>query len=98
MIEDSHTIDNTDNYNINNNWPIFKPFDGPYSLLTYKKDYIQIKNEILVGIVVACAQVPESVAFSFLAGVPPTVGLHAAWIIGFIVSLTGNRPGLISGT
>ena len=79
------------------NWPIFRPLDGPYPLSVYKKDYIQIKNEILVGIVVGCAQVPESVAFAFLAGVDPGVGLHAAWIIGFIVAFSGNRPGLISG-
>ena len=63
----------------------------------YKKDYLQIKNEILVGIVVGCAQIPESVAFAFIAGVEPSIGLHAAWIIGFIVAFTGNRPGLISG-
>eukprot|EP00486_Rosalina_sp_Unknown_P005109 CAMPEP_0201570468 /NCGR_PEP_ID=MMETSP0190_2-20130828/12757_1 /ASSEMBLY_ACC=CAM_ASM_000263 /TAXON_ID=37353 /ORGANISM="Rosalina sp." /LENGTH=208 /DNA_ID=CAMNT_0047994045 /DNA_START=113 /DNA_END=735 /DNA_ORIENTATION=+ len=63
-------------------WPHFEPLDGPYPLSTYKKDIKQVKNEVLSGLVVSFAQVPEAVAFSFLAGVDPFIGLHAAWIVG----------------
>ena len=56
-----------------------------------------IKNDILSGAVVAVALVPEAIAFSFIAGVSPVVGLYAAFIIGLIVSLLGGKPGMISG-
>ena len=49
-------------------WPHFEPLDGPYPCSVYRKDYKQLKNEILSGLVVSFAQVPEAVAFSFLAG------------------------------
>ena len=55
------------------------------------------KNEITSGITVALALVPEAVAFSFVAGVDPLVGLYAACMVGFITSLFGGRPGMISG-
>ncbi len=55
------------------------------------------KRELLSGITVALAQVPEAVAFAFVAGVPPIVGLQAAWINGFFASLFGDRPGMITG-
>ena len=78
-------------------WPVFEPLDGPYPLEVYKKDFKQLKNEILSGLVVSFAQVPEAVAFSFLAGVDPFIGLHAAWIVGFITSFFGGRCAEISG-
>ena len=56
-----------------------------------------IKNDILSGMVVAVALVPEAIAFSFIAGVSPLVGLYAAFIIGLITSLFGGKPGMISG-
>ncbi len=56
-----------------------------------------IKNDILSGVVVAVALVPEAIAFSFIAGVSPLVGLYAAFIIGLITSLFGGKPGMISG-
>lgn len=56
-----------------------------------------IKNDILSGAVVAVALVPEAIAFSFIAGVSPVVGLYAAFIIGLITSLMGGKPGMISG-
>jgi len=56
-----------------------------------------IKNDILSGLVVAVALVPEAIAFSFIAGVSPIVGLYAAFIIGLITSLIGGKPGMISG-
>lgn len=55
------------------------------------------KNDILSGITVALALVPEAVAFAFVAGVDPLVGLYAAFMIGFITSIFGGRPGMISG-
>ena len=57
----------------------------------------QIRTEILAGLTVSLALVPEAVAFAFVAGVHPLVGLYAAFIVGFITSLTGGRPGMISG-
>ena len=55
------------------------------------------KADILSGMTVALALVPEAVAFAFLAGVPPLVGLYAAFIICLITSVLGGRPGMISG-
>jgi SulP family sulfate permease len=55
------------------------------------------KNDILSGLTVALALVPEAVAFAFVAGVDPLVGLYAAFMIGLITSLFGGRPGMISG-
>ncbi|MFT2111091.1 SulP family inorganic anion transporter [Marinomonas sp. 2405UD68-3] len=56
-----------------------------------------IKNDLLSGLTVALALVPEAVAFAFVAGVAPLVGLYAAAIVGFITSAIGGRPGMISG-
>ena len=56
-----------------------------------------IKIEILSGLTVALAMVPEAVAFSFVAGVHPLVGLYAAFIVGLVTALIGGRPGMISG-
>lgn len=55
------------------------------------------KNDILSGITVALALVPEAIAFAFVAGVPPHIGLYSAVIIGLITALFGGRPGMISG-
>ena len=56
-----------------------------------------IKNDVLSGLTVALALVPEAVAFAFVAGVDPLVGLYAAFMIGLITSIFGGRPGMISG-
>ena len=56
-----------------------------------------IKNDVLSGLVVAVALVPEAIAFSFIAGVSPIVGLYTAFILGLITSLIGGKPGMISG-
>ncbi|MCF6273707.1 MAG: SulP family inorganic anion transporter [Rhodobacteraceae bacterium] len=53
--------------------------------------------ELLAGLTVALALVPEAVAFAFVAGVDPLVGLYAAFIVGLITALFGGRPGMISG-
>ena len=55
------------------------------------------KNDILSGLTVALALVPEAVAFAFVAGIDPMVGLYGAFIMGLITSLFGGRPGMISG-
>ena len=57
----------------------------------------QTKTEILSGLTVALALVPEAVAFAFVAGVHPLVGLYAAFIVGLVTALLGGRPGMISG-
>jgi SulP family sulfate permease len=56
-----------------------------------------VKSDILSGITVALALVPEAVAFAFVAGVDPLVGLYAAFMVGLITSVFGGRPGMISG-
>ncbi|WP_274166471.1 SulP family inorganic anion transporter [Enterovibrio gelatinilyticus] len=56
-----------------------------------------IKNDVLSGLTVALALVPEAVAFAFVAGVDPMVGLYAAFIMGLLTSILGGRPGMISG-
>ncbi len=56
-----------------------------------------LKNDILSGITVALALVPEAVAFAFVAGVSPIVGLYGAFMMGLITSIFGGRPGMISG-
>ncbi|MFT4742548.1 MAG: SulP family sulfate permease, partial [Yoonia sp.] len=57
----------------------------------------RVRIEILSGLTVALALVPEAVAFAFVAGVNPLVGLYAAFIVGLITALIGGRPGMISG-
>ncbi len=57
----------------------------------------RIKVEVLAGLTVALALVPEAVAFAFVAGVEPLVGLYAAFIVGLITACIGGRPGMISG-
>lgn len=57
----------------------------------------RIRIEVLSGLTVALALVPEAVAFAFVAGVDPLVGLYAAFIVGLITALIGGRPGMISG-
>lgn len=61
------------------------------------KTKINYKNEILSGITVALALVPEAIAFAMIAGLSPLTGLYAAFSIGLITSIFGGRPGMISG-
>lgn len=56
-----------------------------------------VKNDVLSGLTVALALVPEAVAFAFVAGVDPLVGLYAAFMVGLITACIGGRPGMISG-
>ena len=63
----------------------------------YIQRHANIKDDILSGLTVALALIPEAVAFSFVAGVEPLVGLYAAFIVGLITAVGGGRPGMISG-
>ncbi|MFK5923824.1 MAG: SulP family inorganic anion transporter [Verrucomicrobiota bacterium] len=63
----------------------------------FQKKRGNLKDDSLSGITVALALVPEAIAFSFIAGVNPLVGLWAAVFMGFITSAFGGRPGMISG-
>lgn len=56
-----------------------------------------IKNDVLSGLTVSLALVPEAIAFAFVAGVDPKVGLYAAFMMGLITAVLGGRPGMISG-
>lgn len=62
-----------------------------------RKRAVNAKNDILSGLTVALALVPEAVAFAFVAGVDPLVGLYAAFMVGLITATFGGRPGMISG-
>ncbi len=62
-----------------------------------RKRVSNVRNEVFSGITVALALVPEAVAFAFVAGVDPLVGLYAAFMVGLITSIFGGRPGMISG-
>ncbi|MFT4693769.1 MAG: SulP family sulfate permease [Francisella sp.] len=79
---------------------IYSKNDGEFLLLAnYKNSFIgkNIKTDMLSGIVVAVALIPEAIAFSFIAGVSPTVGLYTAFILGLITALIGGKPGMVSG-
>ncbi len=56
-----------------------------------------LKNDILSGLTVSLALIPEAIAFAFVAGVDPKVGLYAAFMMGLITAIFGGRPGMISG-
>ena len=58
---------------------------------------INLKNEALAGLTVALALVPEVIAFAFVAGIDPLIGLHTSVIIGLCAAIFGGRPGMISG-
>ncbi|HEY9183918.1 MAG TPA: SulP family inorganic anion transporter [Salegentibacter sp.] len=58
---------------------------------------VNYKTEILAGLTVALALIPEAVAFAFIAGLSPLTGLYAAFVMGLITAIFGGRPGMISG-
>lgn len=62
-----------------------------------KKDWLgNVRGDILAGMVVALALIPEAIAFSIIAGVDPKVGLYASFAIAVIIAIVGGRPGMIS--
>ena len=64
---------------------------------TLRQDWLSnVRNDLLAGLVVALALIPEAIAFSIIAGVDPKVGLYASFSIATIMAFTGGRPGMIS--
>ncbi len=64
---------------------------------TFRRDWLSnVRADILAGIVVALALIPEAIGFSMIAGVDPKVGLYASFCIAMIISITGGRPAMIS--
>jgi sulfate permease, SulP family len=55
------------------------------------------QTQIVSGITLALAQIPESISFSLVLGVNPVLGLQSAWIMGLVTSLMGGRPGMVAG-
>ena len=67
------------------------------SLQSLRQDWLSnVRNDLLAGLVVALALIPEAIAFSIIAGVDPKVGLYASFSIATIIAFTGGRPGMIS--
>lgn len=67
-----------------------------FNLFNFKQK-IDYKTEVLSGLTVAMALIPEAVAFAIIAGLSPLTGLYAAFVMGLITSILGGRPGMISG-
>ena len=63
----------------------------------FRADWLSnVRNDLLAGLVVALALIPEAIAFSIIAGVDPKVGLYASFCIATVIAFTGGRPGMIS--
>ncbi|MCA1776660.1 MAG: sodium-independent anion transporter, partial [Loktanella sp.] len=68
------------------------------TLTDYRQQWFgNIRGDVLAGIVVALALIPEAIAFSIIAGVDPKVGLYASFSIAVVIAIVGGRPGMISG-
>ncbi len=68
-----------------------------FSIATLRREWLSNpRGDILAGIVVALALIPEAIGFSIIAGVDPKVGLYASFSIAVIAALVGGRPGMIS--
>ena len=67
-----------------------------FNLFDFKQK-VDYKTEVLSGLTVALALVPEAVAFAMIAGLSPLTGLYAAFVMGLVTSVLGGRPGMISG-
>lgn len=70
---------------------------GRFSFTFIDKKQGSVKDDIFSGLTVALALVPEAVAFAFVAGISPVVGLYGAFMMGLVTSVLGGRPGMISG-
>jgi len=67
------------------------------NIKTLRQDWLaNVRNDLLAGLVVALALIPEAIAFSIIAGVDPKVGLYASFCIATVIAFTGGRPGMIS--
>lgn len=56
-----------------------------------------VKDEVALGLTICFAQIPESVAFAFMAHIKPHIAIHAAWVVGLICSVFGGRTGMVNG-
>tara|TARA_A100001015_G_scaffold140123_1_gene155402 strand:+ start:206 stop:580 length:375 start_codon:yes stop_codon:yes gene_type:complete len=66
-------------------------------LHAFRRDWLSnARGDLLSGLVVALALIPEAIAFSIIAGVDPKVGLYASFCIAVVIAITGGRPGMIS--
>lgn len=91
---------------MNSPWtgPVAEPVQGHVGSLSKKMNlanlraewFGNIRGDVLAGLVVALALIPEAVAFSIIAGVDPKVGLYASFSIAVIIAFAGGRPGMIS--
>ncbi|MCQ9378923.1 SulP family inorganic anion transporter [Methyloversatilis sp. XJ19-49] len=67
------------------------------SIKTLRQDWLSnVRNDLLAGLVVALALIPEAIAFSIIAGVDPKIGLYASFCIATVIAFVGGRPGMIS--
>jgi sulfate permease, SulP family len=67
------------------------------SIDTFRQEWLSnVRGDLLAGLVVALALIPEAIAFSIIAGVDPKVGLYASFCIAVVIAVTGGRPGMIS--
>ncbi|SJM36955.1 Bicarbonate transporter BicA [Psychrobacter pasteurii] len=75
-----------------------KPMSLTFPSLNTLKDewFSNVRGDVLSGLVVALALIPEAIAFSIIAGVDPKVGLYASFCIAVVISFVGGRPGMIS--
>ncbi len=76
--------------------PTFKRMKKYLNLFDFSQK-VNYRTEVLSGLTVALALVPEAVAFAIIAGLSPLTGLYAAFVMGFVTSILGGRPGMISG-
>lgn len=74
-----------------------KSFMKRYLNLFDFKQKVDYKTEVLAGLTVALALIPEAVAFALVAGLSPLTGLYAAFVVGLVAAILGGRPGMISG-
>ena len=69
----------------------------PMTLSSIKQTwFFNIRGDVLAGLVVALALIPEAIAFSIIAGVDPKVGLYASFSMAVVIAFAGGRPGIIS--
>ncbi len=67
------------------------------SISSFRREWLSnVRGDLLAGIVVALALIPEAIAFSIIAGLDPQVGLYASFCIAVVIAFTGGRPGMIS--
>lgn len=74
----------------------FLAWDGAFMRKIREEWFYNIRGDVLSGLVVALALIPEAIAFSLIAGVDPKIGLYASFSIAVLVAFTGGRPGMIS--